>query len=213
MININKLFLENLKFKSTHIVEDKINNLEIILNNTNTFELKIDKVCWLKHNLDYLFSVMEVYSHYALAEGNVICTGLGFGLRENWLLSNNKVKKILCIENCKELIEYHHKHNPMLMEKIKIINEDVEKYVGECDTLLLDHYEEVEDDFILDTVEKVAKNIKHKKLWFWRIEHMLRNRYITYLNLRKRFPTLPNLNETQLRHFITIFLHGKKNFK
>jgi len=35
--------------------------------------------------------------------------------------------------------------------------------------------------------------------------------YTTYLNLRKRFPTLPNLNEKQIRHFIAIFFHGKKN--
>ena len=210
MINVSKLFLKNLKFKSPRIVEDKINNLEITRNNRNTFELKVDNVIWLRHNLDNLYAIMEVYSHYMLAEGNVICTGLGFALRENWLLSNNKVKKISCIENCKELIEYHNKHNPMLMKKIKIINEDAEKYVGECDTLLLDHYEEGTNDFILDKVEKVAKNIKHKKIWFWRIEHML-TYYTTYLNLRKRIPTLPNLNEKQIRHFITIFFHGKKN--
>ena len=52
MININQLFLKNLKFKSPHIVEDKINNLEITLYNENTFELKIDKVCWSKHDLN-----------------------------------------------------------------------------------------------------------------------------------------------------------------
>lgn len=206
-MNLNKLLLENLKFKSPNIAEDKINNLEIKLNNRNTFELKIKNVVWLKHDLNTLWSIMEVYSHYMLAEGDVICTGLGFGLRENWLLSNNKVKKILCIENCKELIEYHNKHNPILMKKIKVINEDAEKYIGECDTLLLDHYEEGSDDFILNKVKKVFRNIKHKKLWFWRLEDMLT--YIPYLNLRKKFPTLPNLNEEQIQHFMTIYFHGK----
>jgi hypothetical protein len=207
MINLNKLFLENLKFKSPNIVEDKINELEIKLNPRNTFELRVKNVLWLKHNLNTLCSVMEMYSHYMLAEGDVICTGLGFGLRENWLLSNNKVKKILCIENCKELIEYHNKHNPILMRKIKVINKDAEKYIGKCDTLLIDHYEEGSDDFILNKVEKVVKNIKHKKLWFWRIENMLT--YIPYLNLRKKFSTLPDLNKGQIKHFMTIYFHGK----
>ena len=26
----------------------------------------------------------ELYSHYDLAKGHCICTGLGFGVRENW---------------------------------------------------------------------------------------------------------------------------------
>ena len=64
MINLNKLFLENLKFKSPNIVEDKINELEIKLNPRNTFELRVKNVLWLKHNLNTLWSIMEVYSHY-----------------------------------------------------------------------------------------------------------------------------------------------------
>lgn len=203
MINVNKLFLKNLKFKSTRIVEDKINDLKITLNK-NMFELRLKDVLYMKHDLNNLNSVMQLYSHYVLAEGNVICTGLGFALRENWLLSNNKVKKILCIENCKELIEYHNKYNPVLMEKIKVINADAEEYIGECDTLLLDHYEEETNNSILDKVEKVAKNIKHKKLWFWKLESMLIY-YITYLDLRKKFPTLPNLNKKEIEHFKTIY--------
>jgi hypothetical protein len=70
--------------------------------------------------------------------------GWGLGYVKIGYFQNNKVKKILCIENCKELIEYHNKHNPILMRKIKVINKDAEKYIGKCDTLLIDHYEEGE---------------------------------------------------------------------
>jgi len=53
-----------------------------------------------------LKEVTEQYSHFKLAEGDCICTGLGFLLRESWLLENPRVTKITVIEKNVVVIHY-----------------------------------------------------------------------------------------------------------
>ena len=49
----------------------------------------------------------QFYSHYNLAYGHVVCTGLGFGTREKWLSTKPEVTKITVIEANKQIIDYH----------------------------------------------------------------------------------------------------------
>ena len=48
-------------------------------------------------------NVLYDRDHYKLALGNVICTGLGFGVREQWLATKPEVNKIKLL---KEALQY-----------------------------------------------------------------------------------------------------------
>jgi hypothetical protein len=179
------------------------------------FHLLLSNNRWMTFSPYTFEQIFELYSHYSLAEGHCICTGLGFGLREKWLLSNKKVSKVTVLENSKEIIEYHKKVNPNLVEQIEIINCNASEFKGKCDTLLLDHYE-YESTFNLktfsdfDNIKICSENIDHKKLWFWPIEEIisrndLADEYATYQLLRKEYQTLPNIEKDKLISYCKIF--------
>ena len=101
----------------------------------------------------------QFYSHYKLAKGHVICTGLGFGTREQWLASKPEVTKITVLEKFKEVIDYHKDIGTKWHDKIEIINCDANDYKGSCDFLSIDHYEYDDVLRILDSIKTVCNNI------------------------------------------------------
>ena len=161
-------------------------------------------------NFEQLF---EVYSHYNLAKGHCICTGLGFGLREKWLLSKKEVSKVTIIEKNIDVINYHKKINPDLIDQIEVINCDASEYKGQCDTLLLDHYESepfLDLDGYFENVKKCSNNIIHDTMWFWPLETILSRESYDFIHqeydlLKKQFPTLPDINEEQLNSYYDMF--------
>ena len=159
----------------------------------------------------------EFYTHVSLAHGKCICTGLGLGIREKSLLAKPEVTEVLVIEKNEAIINYHKKVNPDLMDKITVVHGDANTYVGECDTLLIDHFEEetsLNHPYIFCTVKEISKNIKHDTLWFWPLESYIVNlsisknpleAYLRYENYRKEYPTLPDLTLKELLTFYSIF--------
>lgn len=168
---------------------------------------------WMSWNTATHQEIFELYSHYCLAKGHCICTGMGFLLRENWLLNNNNVSKITVIEKNKNIIEYHRMFNPEILEKIEVINEDVYTYKGKCDTLLIDNFEGHQWDYkLLKSVNKICNNIDHSLAWTWPMEYILSLYYKNYIgmtlseiynNIKTFFDlkTFPNLNEEELLDF------------
>ena len=75
----------------------------------------------------------QVFSHYYIAEGHVVTTGLGFGVRESWLLNNPRVKSITCIEKDRRVMDIAVNFNPQLFDKVKIIIGDAKEYKCTCD--------------------------------------------------------------------------------
>lgn len=145
-----------------------------ILENFGIKCLLINGRQWMLYDTNTYRQVAQLFSHYYIASGDVITTGLGFGLRENWLLNNPKVKSITVIEKNQALIDYHKKINPKLLKKIKIICADATEYKGECDTLLIDHYENDNIEYMINDVKNICKNnIKCNKMWFWHLETQL----------------------------------------
>ena len=47
------------------------------------WSLMVDGVQW-----NHREGLSQVFSHYYIAEGHVVTTGLGFGVRESWLLQS-----------------------------------------------------------------------------------------------------------------------------
>ena len=177
-------------------------------------------------------SASQFYSHYKLAKGHVICTGLGFGTREQWLASKPEVTKITVLEKFKEVIDYHKDIGTKWSDKIEIINCDANDYKGSCDFLSIDHYEYDDVLRILDSIKKVCNNITCESAWFWMLEPWIRLGYITdntenptiipkkiryggkendilenYSKIKTYFEhvKLPNLNKEQLTKFIEMF--------
>jgi len=165
--------------------------------------------------------VFEAFSHYYLARGHVICTGMGFLLRENWLLSNPNVNKITVIEYNKNIIEYHKVFNPNILRRIEVIHEDAYIFKGKCDTLLIDNFEggiEFENEFLCGA-KIICDNIDHELAWMWPMEYILNCHYKNYIglslsdvyyNIKKYFNlhTFPNLDEEHLFYFCHKFFMG-----
>lgn len=153
----------------------------------------------------------ELISHYYFAKGNVIATGMGFGIRENWLLNKKSVTSLTIIEKNKSVIDYHKFINsPFLTDKrVRIINCDANEYKGECDVLLADHYESMDNNEVLDEVLKLynSKKIKHKLFWFWPLERLVTN-FLTYNNLLHIFPTLPLISFYKLDYFKRMYFYN-----
>lgn len=194
--------LHTYKNNKTLITKKFFSNDEIV------YTLFYDGEQCMSFSEKYFGEVFQVYAHYELAQGHCITTGLGFALRETWLLSNPKVTKLTVLEKNKDLIEYHHEYNPDLIDQIELIHCDASEYKGKCDTLLLDHYENEPFDYIVHDVEKCAVNIQHDTLWFWPLEEVISlkgNPYLNYQRMKRNLPTLADVSESKLDLYCKLY--------
>jgi len=175
----------------------------------------------------------ELYSHYDLAKGHCICTGLGFGVRENWLLTKKEVSKVTVLEKNKEVIDYHKYLNPKLFDDVEVIHINAYDYKGKCDTLLLDHYEDeagnaklepkkiVNDMFVLQAASEISDNIECDRMWMWTLELIVAERswqrscevgsYVSKTSIYNEIKTefnlnkLPDLTEEELQLYYFMY--------
>jgi hypothetical protein len=117
--------------------------------------------------------IKQMYSSYDLAYGNVLVSGLGFGILALWLCSKPDVLSVTVVEFSQDVIKLF-KDSNSIPDKLKIVNMDIRKYNTdtEYDAILLDHYEKETFDFILDDIEKISSKIKHKSIWAWPLEEI-----------------------------------------
>jgi len=178
---------------------------------------------WMSYNYFTHEQAFELFSHYYLAKGHCICTGLGFGVRENWLLQKKDVSKITIIEKNEELLDYHKYINSPFIKECEIIIGDASELKNKkCDTLLLDHYEFQSESFIFNDVKKISENNEFDIMWFWPLEaFILRtiqtqdtynndnvyNFHSVYNFLKKKFNlnNLPDVDEETLQLFCFLF--------
>jgi len=186
------------------------NGIDVIVEN-NTYFLYENGQQWMSYDTNTHAQALQFFSHYDIAKGHCICTGLGFGVRENWLLKKPGVSKITLIEKNKNIIEYNKIINPELMKNVEVINENASDYKGKCDTLLLDHYESQSPNYILNNVESCVKNIKSQTMWFWPLERYISrekdNNLETYKNFAMRYNlfSLPYIDKRKLDLYIKLF--------
>ena len=196
----------------------------------NKFSIKAEKHRYALYHDDvrYMFwdtstdrEIYELYSHFDLAYGHCICTGLGFLFRESWLLIKPEITKITVLELNKDVIEYHKKNNPEIFNRLEVIQCDANEYKGSCDTLLIDHYMDATTDYnFFLTAKKVCDNIQCKVMWFWPLEQLLDRSYRNYIGLTLKeiyqrvkyyfdLTKLPDLTEEQLLKYCSVFFIGK----
>ena len=216
---LKEYLVNNLKYKLPNIVDDKFDNLKVETIN-NVAILRINSQQWMGINLNTFNDVGEQYSHFELGRGHCICTGMGFLIRESWLLNNPLVTKITVIEKNESVIEYHKKHNPLILEKLNVVNCDVVDFKGECDVLLIDHYEWEKLDHIKKDISNILENIKCDTIWFWPIERYIKDMAnkegISYLESYHKIiddinpKYFPDLNENQLKSYCDLFFAVNK---
>ena len=195
------------------------------------WQLTRNGVQWMTLDENHTTS-SQFYSHYKLAKGHVICTGLGFGTREQWIASKPEVTKVTVLEKFKEVIDYHKDIGTKWSDKIEIINCDANDYKGSCDFLSIDHYEFNDALNLLSSIKKVCNNITCEYAWFWMLESWISLGCITgntenpniilkkiryggkendipenYSKIKTYFEhiNLPNLNKEQLTKFIEMY--------
>jgi hypothetical protein len=211
-------FLEKYSLKLPVIEEYSKNSLEIKLIN-ESYYLYLNSEQWMIFSPKSGIQLFEFFSHYNLSRGTVICTGMGFLLRESWILTNPDVKRLIVIENSKDLIDYHKEKNPEIFNLIEVIHGDASDFELECDCLLLDHFELQDHNTVINEVIKISKKIKHKVLWFWPLEKIILSEtrknssgFIDYYNsLREEtgILTLPELTKDELENFIIHYFNPK----
>ena len=187
-------FIDNIHVKETRIVKSKNNIYQLYYKNT--------RFHW--EDTQSKSSLYELYPQIQLAKGDCICTGLGFLLRESFLLQNKNVTSVTVLENNLDVIEIQNQLNPFIMSQLNIIFTDANSYKGSCDTLLLDHWQDYDNHNLLIKIKKCCKNIKHTTLFWWDI--IKDYSYQEYNILRNEFKTLPKLTHEQYKEFLDVRL-------
>ena len=99
-------FLEKLNYVPPVIKPYDKNGVVVYKDKDSRWHLNVDGAQMMLYTAGHE-QALHFYSHYKLALGNVICTGLGFGVREQWLATNPEVMKITVLEKIKAVIDYH----------------------------------------------------------------------------------------------------------
>lgn len=224
--------LKQLNYKPPSIKEYEDGNIKVYYDKKwESYKLTVDGKEWMSYDTKGHSQAYEFYSHQTLAKGHCICTGMGFGVRESWLLRNPNVTKVTVIEKNACVIDYHKWNNSSFLEHVEVINDDASSYTGECDTLLLDHYESSDPHEVLADASRIVQNIKHDTLWIWPLEAIItsarrrrldrsnvdvftNDNFITkmdiYENIKQIYElqTLPDLSEEHLDLFC--FMYNSK---
>ena len=135
--------------------------------------LKSTKIQLMGYNTKNLREYKELYSSYDLAYGDVLLTGLGFGMLATWIASKPGVTSVTVLEYSQGTIDHFLKNNE-LPKNMTIKQKDANKYKSKkhFDCILLDHVPEYTWKSNYDYYLNIAKNIpNHNIFWFWPLEH------------------------------------------
>jgi len=202
--------LKELEFEFPNLPVDVINDLEVKESSAQK-KMYITGEVWMGINKQDYREIFELYSHSVISSGKTVSTGLGMMIRESWLIKN-KID-LTVIEKNKDVISYHLKHNPSLMEKITVLEMDAIDYNQPCDTLLLDHFEREPYDYIIQQVIDISEKIDCKTVWFWPIERIIlqdsmknkRSLMESYDLLKNKIKKLPTLTENNIIEFVDLW--------
>jgi hypothetical protein len=152
------------------VEETSFGSIDIVLKN-GAYLLYNNGIQWMGLSIDDYREIREMYSSYDMAYGDVLITGLGFGILALWLCNKPEVKSVTVIENSKDVIEVFKKLNKV-PDKLKIINDDARTFITEkkYDGIFLDHYELQNWDWRLKDMQSFCSRIKHDVFWAWSLE-------------------------------------------
>ena len=148
------------------------NKLKIHFDANSNYSLYCDDSLWMTYSSHNNISIKQLYSSYDLAYGDVLVSGLGFGIFALWVANKPEVKTVTVYEISKDVIDIFLKNN-LVPENLIIKNEDINNLITDIhyDCILLDHYEHEPLQYRIDNMSKISINIpNHDVLWFWSLE-------------------------------------------
>lgn len=148
----------------------------------NVFRLLKNDAQLMQLNIKSLREYKEQYACYDLAYGDVLITGLGFGMLATWLAAKPEVTSVKVIEFSQEVIDLFTSSNPVA-DKITIELGNAKTYTtnDKFDCIFLDHFPDHSDQPIYEEVLAISKNIpNHDVLWFWSLEKWYLENYYNF---------------------------------
>jgi hypothetical protein len=135
---------------------------------------------WMGTDKNFIHPKDTLYSQYDLAHGNVLLTGLGFGILAVALAQKENVSSVTVLELNSDVTKAFLENNSQ-NDKIKIIQGDATSYTTDLkyDCLLPDHYEFQSDSWKLRDMSNIFKRVDAETYWPWSIERLF---------LRQEFP-------------------------
>jgi hypothetical protein len=126
--------------------------------------------CMTYNEVDYQ-QVAEFYSSYDQAYGDVLLSGLGFGILPLWLCDKPEVTSVTVIEISQDIIDLFVLSNSM-PDKMNIINQDILNFTTEkkYDCIFLDHYELEDFSYKIKNMQEICNKIDHDVFWAWSLE-------------------------------------------
>jgi hypothetical protein len=152
-----------------NVQETTLGPIDVVLKD-EVYYLYNDGIQWMTLSPSHQ-EVKELYSSYELAYGDVLITGLGFGILALWLCNKPDIKSVTVIEKSLEIIEIFKQFNEV-PDNLKIINADANTFVSDIkyDGIFLDHYELQNWDWRLKNMQEFCSRIKHDVFWAWALE-------------------------------------------
>ena len=141
-------------------------------NNGDEFQLWINGERWMNITPHHNLTIKQLYSHYDIAHGNVLVTGLGFGIAALWISSKLTVDHVTVVERSPEVIEAFLALNNK-PDNMTIICEDANRFESNdyFDCILSDHFENESYNVILDSMRSLVKRVPNYNVaWFWPLE-------------------------------------------
>jgi hypothetical protein len=128
---------------------------------------------WMGTDKEFMHPKDTLYSQYDLAYGDVLLTGLGFGILAVALAQKDTVSSVTVLELNSDVIKAFLNSNPE-NDKIKIVLGNATNYVTDStyDCLFPDHYEFQSDSWKLNDMASIFKRIKTETYWPWSIERL-----------------------------------------
>ncbi len=126
---------------------------------------------WMTLTESDYHQVAELYSLYDQAYGDVLVSGLGFGILPLWICDKEEVTSVTVIEISQDIIDLFLLSNS-LPNKMNIVNENILNFTTDkkYDCLLLDHYEQEEFSYRLKNMQEICNKINHNVFWAWSLE-------------------------------------------
>jgi hypothetical protein len=154
------------------------------------------EVQWMATDDNFVHPKDVFYSQYDLAYGDVLLTGLGFGIITKALSEKPEVTSVTVLEIDQNVIDAFLLNN-VVNDKVTIILADACTYSSEVkyDCLLPDHYELQSSEWMLEDMNRLSREIKHDVYWPWNIEQIF---------LQKTYPRIAYEKSDMSEHYSKI---------
>ncbi len=140
---------------------------------TGHYNLLHKGISWMGTDKDFISAKDLMHSQYDQAYGDVLLTGLGFGILTKALAQKEAVTSVTVLELNQDVIDAYLAYN-QLDYNVTILQEDASTYKTDkkYDCLLPDHYELQTLKWVLKDMREIAKRIPHDVYWPWSIEEI-----------------------------------------